>query len=163
VKRRKMFDVTIVGAGPAGSSAALVLGRACRKVLLCDNETPRNWASKAIYGFLTRDRMAPADFREAARVELQRYPNVCRAKAEVSDAKRLTDGTFEIRVGRRIVSSRKLLIATGVLDELPAIPGIESFFGKSVFQCPYCDGWELRGAPVAVYGKHALPWRSRAR
>lgn len=153
MKRKDMFDVVIVGAGPAGLSAALVLGRACRKVLLCDNETPRNWASKAIYGFLTRDGMTPADFREAARVELQRYPNICRAKAEVSDAKRLADGTFAIRAGRRTVISRKVLIATGVLDKLPAIPGIESFFGTSVFQCPYCDGWELRGARVAVYGK----------
>jgi thioredoxin reductase len=148
-----MFDVVIVGAGPAGLSAALVLGRACRNVLLYDNETPRNWASKAIYGFLTRDGMAPADFREAARAELQRYPNICRARAEVSDAKKLADGTFEIRAGRRAVNSRKLLLATGVRDELPAIPGLESFFGTSVFQCPYCDGWELRGARIAVYGK----------
>ena len=148
-----MLDVVIVGAGPAGLSAALVLGRACRKVWLCDNETPRNWASKAIYGFLTRDGMTPAEFREAARLELRRYPNICRAKAEVCDAKKLADGTFAIRVGRRTVNARKLLIATGVLDELPAIPGIESFFGRSVFQCPYCDGWELRGAPIAVYGK----------
>jgi thioredoxin reductase len=148
-----MFDVVIVGAGPAGLSAALVLGRACRTVLLCDNETPRNWASKAIYGFLTRDGMAPADFREAARVELHRYSNICRAKDEVVGAKKLADGTFAIRAGRRTVNSRKLLIATGVRDELPAIAGIESFFGSSVFQCPYCDGWELRGAPIAVYGK----------
>lgn len=153
MKRREMFDVVIVGAGPAGLSAALVLGRACRKVLLCDNETPRNWASKAIYGFLTRDGTAPVEFREAARVELLRYSNIRRAKAEVSHAQKLADGTFEIRAGRRTVISRKLLIATGVVDQLPAIAGIEAFFGTSVFQCPYCDGWELRGAPVAVYGK----------
>jgi thioredoxin reductase len=148
-----VFDAVIVGAGPAGLSAALVLGRACRKVLLCDNDTPRNWASKAIYGFVTRDGTAPADFRKAAGLELQRYPNISRANLEVSNATKLPDGTFEVRVGRRTVGSRKLLIATGVIDQLPAIAGIEAFFGTSVFQCPYCDGWELRGAPVAVYGK----------
>jgi len=147
------LDVVIVGAGPAGLSAALVLGRACRKVLLCDNDTPRNWASKAIYGFLTRDGMAPADFRDATRLELERYSNITRAEAEISDAKKLEDGRFEVRVGQSTVISRKLLIATGVVDQLPDIPGIDSFFGTSVFQCPYCDGWELRQAPVAVYGK----------
>jgi thioredoxin reductase len=152
-KSREVFDTVIVGAGPAGLSAALVLGRACRKVLLCDNDTPRNWASKAIYGFLTRDGTAPADFRQAADLELRRYPNISRANAEVSDAKKLPDGTFEVRLARGTVRSRKILIATGVVDQLPAIAGIESFFGTSVFQCPYCDGWELRRAPVAVYGK----------
>jgi thioredoxin reductase len=153
VKKSDTFDVVIVGAGPAGLSAALVLGRACRKVLLCDDQTPRNWASKAIYGFLTRDGMAPADFRKTARLELQRYRNINRAKAKVCEARKLADGTFKVRVGRLTVRSRKLLIATGVVDQLPEIAGIEAFFGTSVFQCPYCDGWELRGAPVAVYGK----------
>ena len=153
MKRAETYDVVIVGAGPAGLSAALVLGRACRRVLLCDNDTPRNGPSKAIYGFLTRDGMAPADFREAARLEMLRYRNISRAKAEVSSAKKLAAGTFRVRVGRRAVTSRKLLIATGVVDQLPEIPGIEAFFGTSVFQCPYCDGWELREAPVAVYGK----------
>ena len=150
---RETVDVIIVGAGPAGLSAALVLGRACRKVLLCDNDTPRNWASKAIYGFLTRDGMTPGDFREAARSELQRYSNVSQATAEVLDARKLAGGEFEVCVGARATNCRKLLIATGVVDHLPDLPGIESFFGTSVFQCPYCDGWELRGAPVAVYGK----------
>ncbi len=121
VKRREVFDAVIVGAGPAGLSAALVLGRACRNVLLCDNDTPRNWASKAIYGFLTRDGMAPADLREVAGLELQRYPNISRAKAEVSDARKLSDGAFEVRVGQRVVGSRKILIATGVADQLPAM------------------------------------------
>jgi thioredoxin reductase len=150
---RRTWDVVVIGAGPAGLSAALVLGRACRRVLLCDRGTPRSWASKALYGFLTRDGTDPEEFREIARGELGRYPNIELINAEVTCAQRLRDGLFEIQVGRRRVTCRKLLIATGVMDQLPPIPQIKQFFGTSVFQCPYCDGWELRGKPIAVYGK----------
>ncbi|MDB6042493.1 MAG: FAD-dependent pyridine nucleotide-disulfide oxidoreductase [Gammaproteobacteria bacterium] len=153
VKARDTWDVVIVGAGPAGLSAALVLGRACRQVLVCDNGTPRSRASKAIYAFVTRDGTPPAAFRRAAHQELRRYSNVARISAHVRRAKRLRDGRFEVQLGQRNVTCRKLLIATGVVDQLPQIAGIEKFFGTSVFQCPYCDGWEIRGAPVAVYGK----------
>jgi thioredoxin reductase len=147
------FDVVIAGGGPAGLSAALILGRACRRVLICDCGTPRSWASKAIYGFLTRDGIDPAQFRRIARRELSRYRNIEWLDGQITHAERKPDGRFEIRVGRRRATSRKLLIATGVVDHLPKIAQIEKFFGTSVFQCPYCDGWELRGKPVAVYGK----------
>jgi thioredoxin reductase len=147
------YDVVIVGAGPAGLSAALVLGRACRQVLLCDNGKPRSWASKALYGFLTRDGTDPSAFRLLARKELRRYRNVRFLDQEVTGARRLPDGRFEVQAGGAKLGCRKLLIATGVRDHLPAIRGIEHYFGTSVFQCPYCDGWELRDAPIAVYGK----------
>ena len=147
------FEIIIVGGGPAGLSAALVLGRACRKVLLCDDDKPRNWASKAIYGFLTCDGIAPVDFRNEAHRELQRYPNITRIPAHVSHARQVADGTLEVTVEQGKLTCRKLLLATGVVDQLPEIPGIQPFFGTSVFQCPYCDGWELRGAAIAVYGK----------
>lgn len=146
-------DVVIVGAGPAGLSAALVLGRACRRVLLCDDGRPRSWASKALYGFLTRDGTHPSEFRQFARKELRKYRNVRLLNQEVTAALRLPDGRFEVQAGGAKFCGRKLLIATGVQDHLPKIPGIENYFGTSVFQCPYCDGWELRGAPVAVYGR----------
>jgi thioredoxin reductase len=146
------LDVVVIGAGPAGLSAALILGRACRRVLVCDRGTPRSWASKAVYGFLTRDGIHPGEFRGIARHELRRYCNVKMLNAEVTRARRMANGLFEIKLGKRRVQCRKLLIATGVMDRLPRIPGIEHFFGTSVFQCPYCDGWELRGKPVAVYG-----------
>jgi len=149
----RAFDVVIVGGGPAGLSAGLILGRACRRVLICDCGTPRSRASKALYGFLTRDGIDPAQFRAIARKELSRYRNIEWLDGQVSGAKRKPDGSFEIRVGRRRATSRKLLIATGVVDHLPKIAHIGKFFGTSVFQCPYCDGWELRGKPVAVYGK----------
>ena len=148
------FDVTIVGAGPAGLSAALVLGRARRKVLVCDGGTPRNWASKAIHSYLTRDGIHPDEFRERARSELGRYADVLIKNVEVTGVKRASSQGFETSLGDASrIWSRKLLLATGVLDRLPPLPGIEEFFGTSVFQCPYCDGWEMRDQPVAVYGK----------
>ncbi len=149
----KLWDVVIAGAGPAGLSAALVLGRARRRVLLCDTGTPRSWASKEMHGFLTRDCIAPETFRSLAHQDLARYSNVVFRRAEVTGAMRRSDGHFSVSVGARRVRSRKLLIAAGVFDHLPAIDGIDRFFGTSVFQCPYCDGWEMRDAPVAVYGK----------
>jgi len=148
------YDVVIAGAGPAGCSAALVLGRACREVLLCDTGTPRSWASKEMHGFLTRDGIPPTEFLRLGRSELTRYPSVVFRKGEVTSAARMSDGHFAVTVGTgRPVRSRKLLIATGVFDHLPRIEGIEQFFGTSVFQCPYCDGWEVRDAAIAVYGK----------
>ena len=148
-----VYDVVVIGAGPAGLSAALILGRACRRVLVCDRGTPRSWASKAIYGFLTRDGIDPAEFRALARRELRQYSNVEYVSAEASHARRLRNGYFSIRIGSRRVVCRKVLIATGLMDQLPRIKHIERFFGTSVFQCPYCDGWELRGKPIAVYGR----------
>jgi thioredoxin reductase len=149
---REAWDVVIVGAGPAGLSAALILGRAMRKVLLCDRGTPRSWASHAMHGFVTRDGTPPDTFRRIARRELARYRNVSILDREVAAAARHGEG-FQVTIGpARRVRCRKLLIATGVLDVLPAIDGIEGYFGSSVFQCPYCDGWEFRDRPLAALG-----------
>jgi thioredoxin reductase len=148
------WDVVIVGAGPAGLSAALILGRCCRRVLLCDRGTPRSWASHAIHGFLSRDGIHPDQFRHDALGELARYPNVEVRWEEVVHAQPVPGGSFSMRLEKGAeVRSRKLLLATGLMDELPPVPDIASFFGKSVFHCPYCDGWELRDASIAVYGR----------
>lgn len=148
------WDVVIVGGGPAGLSAALILGRACRRVLVCDSGTPRSWASTALHAFPTRDGVPPGEFRKLARAELRRYPQVVFRRGEVQSARRESGSGFLLRTadGKRI-RGRKLLIATGVFDRLPRIPGIADYFGRSVFQCPYCDGWEHRSQAVAVYGK----------
>lgn len=146
------LDVVIVGAGPAGLSAALILGRCRRRVLLCDRGTPRSWASKAMHGFLTRDGMPPAEFARAALQELDRYPSVEYRSGEVTVAKRSGTG-FAIEVDGRSHLTRKVLIATGLTDELPDIEGVREFFGTSVFQCPYCDGWEFADRPVVAYGQ----------
>jgi len=148
-----LFDVIIVGAGPAGLSAALVLGRCRRRVLVCDSGKPRNAASHGLHGYLTRDGIEPAEFLRIARDQLRQYETVDLRHAEVIEARRL-ENTFEITLpdGARL-TSRRLLLATGVVDELPQIEGLPAFYGTSVFHCPYCDGWEMRDQPLAVYGQ----------
>ena len=149
------YDVIIVGGGPAGLSAALVLGRCRRSVLLIDDNRPRNWASKSLHGFLTHEGVRPSDFREAARADLRGLEGVETRDDAVLEARRSETGFCVRNAAGRDTSGRTLLLATGVFDELPPIPGVSELFGKSVFQCPYCDGWEARDAPVAIYGRRA--------
>jgi thioredoxin reductase len=134
-------------------SAALVLGRACRRVLLCDTGTPRSWASKEMHAYLSRDGIPPQRFLDICRRELRTYRSVRFAPVEVTGAKRIQEGFSIALAGRGRVRARKLLIASGLFDIVPRIPGIDGLFGRSVFQCPYCDGWEMRGKKVAVYGR----------
>ncbi len=145
--------MVVAGAGPAGLSAALVLGRACRRVLVCDTGTPRSWASKQMHAYLSRDGIPPDKFLDVARKEVLRYPGVRFAPVEVITARRADRGFIVTLAGKRKVRCRKLLIATGLFDIVPRIPGIDELFGRSVFQCPYCDGWEMRGRKIAVYGR----------
>lgn len=149
---KTLFDVVIVGGGPAGLSAALVLGRCRRRVLLCDAGQPRNAASHGLHGFLTRDGIKPADFLEAAREQLRPYETVELRSIKVESARRLPKG-FELTLSDgKTVSARKLLLATGVVDDLPKLAGLLELYGRSVFHCPYCDGWEMRDQPLGVYG-----------
>jgi thioredoxin reductase len=150
-----MYDVIIVGAGPAGLSAALMLGRCRRRVLVCDTGRPRNAASRAMHGYLSRDGVPPAEFLKIAREQMQQYATVEFRDAEVINAE-CNEGLFHVtlRDGVRL-AARKLLIATGVVDNLPEIPGFRELYGLGVFHCPYCDGWEVRDQPLAVYGRGA--------
>ena len=153
---RDMYDVIIVGAGPAGLSAGLILGRCRRSVLICDTGRPRNAASTAVHGYLTREGISPREFLETGRRELGRYDTVQLRHVGAADARCDEQGSFSVTLDDgSIVASRKLLIATGVCDNLPQIDGIRELYGRSVFHCPYCDGWELRDQPIAIYGKGA--------
>jgi thioredoxin reductase len=151
-QRNDRYDVIIVGGGPAGLNAALILGRCRRRVLLVDSGKPRNAVSPGVHGFLTRDGTLPAEMRRIGRDELRSYPNVEVRDGEIVEA-RCHGDRFEVREceGERF-ASRKLLLATGLLDDLPDIPGFSELYGRGVFNCPYCDGWENRDRPIAVYG-----------
>ena len=148
-----MYDVIIVGGGPAGLNAALVLGRCRRRVLVCDAEEPRNACSPRVSGFLSRDGILPGELRRIAREQLKPYPGVEIRKIHVTDARGL-DGGFEVETeaGERI-GCRKLLLATGLTDDLPDIPRFRELYGRGVYNCPYCDGWENQDLPMAVYGQ----------
>ena len=150
------YDVIIVGAGPAGLSAALMLGRCRRSVVVFDNGKPRNAPSRALHGYLTRDGVAPADFLRLARAELAQYDSVRIRDEEVSAAECRPGEGFAVTLqSGETVQARKLLLATGVVDNLPDIPGFRELYGRSVFHCPYCDGWELCDQPLAIYGRGA--------
>lgn len=148
-----MYDVIIVGGGMAGMSAALILGRCRRRVLVVDSGRPRNGASAALHGLLTRDGTDPWEMRRIGRQELKAYPDVRFLDGEVTAAYCL-EGRFEVVLKpEERFASRILLVATGLEDKLPPIEGIDAFYGKSVFHCPYCDGWENRDRPLAVLGR----------
>ncbi|HYO83843.1 MAG TPA: NAD(P)/FAD-dependent oxidoreductase [Bryobacteraceae bacterium] len=145
------LDVIVVGGGPAGLSAALVLARARRRVLVVDAGNPRNAASNAMHGFLSRDGMPPREFLKLAREDVRHYGVELR-EGSVEDI-RPCDTGFEVSLGNGAdLHSRKVLLATGVVDRVPQLNGIEKFYGKSVHHCPYCDGWEHRDGRVAAYG-----------
>jgi thioredoxin reductase len=147
-----MYDVIVIGGGPAGLSAALMLGRCRRKVIVFDKGTPRNARSHGMHGFLTRHGVLPADFLTMGRNELGQYGVEMKFEG-VSSAEAIEEG-FEVTLdsGEKL-RSRKLLVATGVRDIVPPLRNIDDFYGTSVFHCPYCDGWEVHGKRIAAYGK----------
>jgi thioredoxin reductase len=130
-----------------------MLGRCRRSVLVCDTGEPRNARSGGLHGFLTRDGINPAEFLRIAREEVARYPSVEFHRGKIVEIRRTAGGFTASCSGGLQFSARKLLIATGVVDELPRVDGLEELYGTSVHHCPYCDGWEWRNQPLAVYGQ----------
>jgi len=145
-----IVDCAIIGGGPAGLNGALVLGRARRKVLVFDDNHPRNAVTQESHGFVTRDGVKPNEFRAIAHQELRKYPSVEMQPVRVT-AMRKASGAFAITTEKGDVFSVKtVLLATGLKEILPPIDGLHDYYGKSVFCCPYCDGWELRDKPLVI-------------
>ncbi|WP_027092794.1 NAD(P)/FAD-dependent oxidoreductase [Cohnella thermotolerans] len=149
----ELLDAAIIGGGPAGLSAALVLGRARKRVAVIDEGRPRNAVTRETHGFLTRDGVSPGEFRRLAKEQLEAYPSVTFvADAVVSVAGE--DGRFQVATAQgATVVSRKLLFAVGMKDRPLDIPGLADVYGKSAFVCPYCDGWELRDESLVVINR----------
>ncbi|OEH94439.1 NAD(P)/FAD-dependent oxidoreductase [Bacillus solimangrovi] len=143
------YDCVIIGGGPAGLNAALVLGRARRKVALFDANQPRNAVTHASHGYLTQDGVTPAEFRRIAYEEVLNYPTVEHYNDVVTEVKKI-EKSFLITTDQGQFQSRKVLVATGLKEVLPDINGIKEHYGKSIYSCPYCDGWELRDRPLIV-------------
>jgi thioredoxin reductase len=144
------FDVVVVGGGAAGLSAALVLGRARRRVLVVDAAKPRNAPASHMHGYLSRDGMPPSELLAAGRAELSVY-----GVELVEDVVAEIAPGFTIRLaGGRTLSARAVVIATGATDDLPDIAGARERWGRDFLHCPYCHGWEVRDQPLGVLGTH---------
>jgi thioredoxin reductase len=158
------YDVVVIGGGAAGLSAAVALGRARRSVVVLDDATPRNAPATHVHNFLTRDGTPPAELYALGRDEARRYGADLRPCRAVN-AERI-DGGFVVRLeDGTSVTGRRLLVTTGVVDELPDIPGLRALWGRDVLHCPYCHGWEVRDRRIGVLATSplaahaALLWR----
>ncbi len=147
------YDVAIVGGGPAGLQCALVLARARRSTIVLDAGSPRNACAREAHGLFTRDGEAPADLLTYGRKQLSAYESATLREAAVQDVSgNASDGFILTTTDGEPLRARRIVLATGMRDHLPEIEGLEACWGSSVFVCPYCDGWEVRDRPIAVWG-----------
>jgi thioredoxin reductase len=142
------YDVVVVGGGAAGLSAALVLGRARRRIAVVDAAAPRNAPAAHMQGFLSRDGMPPRDLLAAGRAEVSGY-----GVELLDDRVDAIDSEFSVRLASgHVLKARRILVATGIRDELPEISGVRERWGRDLLHCPYCHGWEVRDEPIGVLG-----------
>lgn len=149
-------DALIVGGSFAGLSAALMLARARRRVLIIDSGMPRNRFASHSHGVLGLDGIAGSELLKQARAQLLDYPSVRWISDSVVDVQRNSEGFVATTASGDTFAARKLLLATGVRDELPDLPGLQERWGRSVIHCPYCHGYEVGGGQIGLLGGHAL-------
>ncbi|MFF7244940.1 NAD(P)/FAD-dependent oxidoreductase [Embleya sp. NPDC008237] len=145
------YDVVIVGGGAAGLSGALTLARARRSVLVIDVGAPRNTPAEGVHGLPALDGIAPTEYLARVRAEVRGY-GAHVVDGEVETVGRMGDGFAVTSTDGRIVRARRLLVTTGLVDELPNVPGLRDRWGRDVLHCPYCHGWEIRDRAVGVLG-----------
>jgi thioredoxin reductase len=146
----KPYDVVIVGGGAAGLSAALVLGRARRRVAVIDAGSPCNAPATHMHGYLSRDGMPPAELLAAGRNEVASY-----GVQIIDDVVGRIDPGFTVHRGNGdVLAARRIVVTTGIDDELPDIPGVRERWGQDLLHCPYCHGWEVRDPPLGVLGSN---------
>lgn len=152
-----LHDVIVVGGSFAGLSAAMQLARARRRVLVVDSGLPRNRFAEASHGFLGQDGKAPFEILREAACQVSAYPTVEIVRGEVLKARREVGGDFIIEMsGGRTARGRRLVLATGVADSLPDVPGLKERWGATVLHCPYCHGYEVRDRPLGVLANHPM-------
>ena len=148
--RTGTYEVVVIGGGAAGLSAALVLGRSRRRTLVVDAGEPRNAPAAHMQGYLTRDGMSPAEFLALGREEIARY-GVDLVRDRAVDVTKGEGDDFAVALaGGETVHARRIVVATGLKDELPSVPGVAERFGRDVIHCPYCHGWEVRDQAFGV-------------
>ncbi|WP_455361079.1 NAD(P)/FAD-dependent oxidoreductase [Streptomyces sp. SYSU K21746] len=143
------YDVVVFGGGAAGLSGALMLARARRTVVVLDAGAPRNAPAGGVHGLLARDGIRPAELLERGRAEVRRYGGHV-VSGEVTTAVREAEGVTVALADGRTVRARRVLVATGLVDELPDVPGLRARWGRDVVHCPYCHGWEIRDRAIGV-------------
>ncbi|MFU8873978.1 NAD(P)/FAD-dependent oxidoreductase [Micromonospora sp. SL4-19] len=146
---RESYDVVVIGGGAAGLSGALTLARARRSVLVIDAGAPRNAPADGVQGLLARDGIRPAELLERGRTEVRGYGGQV-VSGEVGAATREDDGFAVVLTDGRSVRARRLLVTTGLVDEVPDVPGLRARWGRDVIHCPYCHGWEVRDRAIGV-------------
>lgn len=155
-----VLDCIVIGGGPAGLSASLTLGRARRTIALFDDKTNRNRVTQEAHGFITRDGIKPQELKELGLKELVNYPSITYVQATVIEIiKNQSNDRFIVKASNnQEYVAEKIILAYGIQEEF-SLPSIREFYGKSLFSCPYCDGWEQRDKPLAVIAEkeeHAL-------
>lgn len=145
-----LLDCAVIGGGPAGLNASLALGRSRKKTVLFDDNKPRNAVTSESHGFITRDGIDPQELKRIAQEELSKYPDVKIKKQRVLSVLK-EKGVFQLTTeSGEAYQAKKVILATGFKETLPAVKGIEDFYGTSLFGCPFCDGWEMRDRPLAI-------------